>query len=249
MSELEIPVVIMAGGSLKPDMAALTGVTNRGMISFRGGTMLDAIVKSFRATPGIGSITVVGDVPDSENYFKVPDQGGFVDNLFGGLNACRATKHVLIAACDAPFVTVEGITDFLANAKKLDVDIVYPVVPVEECNRNFPGMKRTAVPLREGTLTGGNLMLFKPEFLHGQKDQIARAYGARKSPLKLAGMLGLSVVIRAIITIFIVKGSLSITPLEEAASRLLGGKARAYISHYPEIATDVDKVGDLSTLQ
>ena len=248
MNAVNIPVVIMAGGLLKPDMVAATGVTNRGMIPFRGTTMLETIAQTFRSTPGIGGITVVGEVPESDLYARVPDQGGFVDNLFTGLMASGATDLVLIAACDAPFLSCESITDFITYARQLNVDIVYPVVPVAECTKLYPGMKRTAVPLKEGNVTGGNLMLFKPEFLMRQKDQIARAYGSRKSPLKLAGMLGLSVVARAIITIFIVKGSLSIVPLEVAAGRLLGGKVKAYISHYPEIATDVDKVSDLSAL-
>jgi hypothetical protein len=56
------------------------------------------------------------------------------------------------------------------------------------------GMKRTAVPPKQQreTSLAAISMLFKPEILLRQSIQIARAYGSRKSPLKLAGMLGLS---------------------------------------------------------
>jgi hypothetical protein len=37
--------------------------------------------------------------------------------------------------------------------------------------------------------------------------------------------------------------------LERAVGRLLGGTAKAYVSPYPEIATDIDKPSDLAAIE
>ncbi|MDS7278886.1 hypothetical protein NXG15_29740, partial [Klebsiella pneumoniae] len=68
--------------------------------------------------------------------------------------------------------------------------LVWPVIPVEKCYARFPKVKRTALKLKEGALTGGNLMLVRPQTLLPLKTHIASAYAARKSPLRLASLLG-----------------------------------------------------------
>src|ERR1041385_8556923 len=92
------------------------------------------------------------------------------------------------------------------------------------------------------------MMLMRPDFLLSHRDRIASAYAARKTPLKLAMMLGPGTVGRLALSIAGVRSALSIPALELAAGRLLGGTARAYISSYPEIATDIDRPSDLEAV-
>jgi molybdopterin-guanine dinucleotide biosynthesis protein A len=249
-----IPAVILAGGRAKPDFAAATGVANRALLPVPGGgTMLDRVVAALRECPSVGGITVVGDLPDSSDYRRVTDQGGFVENLFAGVKAAveraAGAEHVLVATADIPFITPEAVEDFLRGGKALGADIVYPIADVEECQRRFPEMKRTALGLRDGRYTGGNVMLVRPEFLRAHGGRIAAGYAARKSPLRLALMLGLGTTLRAALAMAGLRSVLSVKQLETAASHMLGGTARAYVSPYPEIATDVDKVGDLPALE
>jgi len=239
----------MAGGKAKPEMAAAAGVNSRALIEAGDRTLLQCAVDALRGADSIDRITVVGDMPDSPDYARVADHGGFVENLFAGLEACGGADLALVATADAPFVTAEVVEDFVAHGRVLDADLVYPVVEVAKCYERFPGMKRTAAPIREGRFTGGNMLLMRPAFMLSQRDRIASAYAARKSPLKLAMMLGLGTTLRAAVAITVYPRAIDLASLERAVGRLLGGKARCYVSPYPEIATDIDKPEDLAALR
>lgn len=238
----------MAGGKAKREIAEVTGVTNRALIPVNGRPMISYVVDALGGAECVERIVVVGDLPDSPEYFRVGDQGGFVENLFAGLEFWRDADYALVATADIPFVTSESIDDFVRTGLALGVDVVYPVVQVEDCYRRFPGIKRTAASLRDGRLTGGNMALVRPAFMLAQRNRIADAYDARKSPLRLALMLGLGTTIRALVALTVAPAMLSVSRLEAAVGRLLGGTARAYISQYPEIATDIDRPSDLEAI-
>jgi len=243
-----VPAVIMAGGTAKPEMVAATGLTNRALVPIDGKPMLSHVVEALRGAACVEGITVIGDLPDSPDYARVADQGGFVENLFAGLEACQGAEYALVSTADIPFIGAEIVNDFVRNGAAMGADVVYPVVRVEECYRRFPGVKRTAVSLRDGKLTGGNMVLMRPAFMRAQRTRIEEAYGARKSPIRLALMLGLSTTFRAALAFTVAPSLLSVARLESAVGRLLGGTARAYISPFPEIATDIDRPSDLEAI-
>ncbi len=249
-----IPAVVMAGGKAKPDLQAATGQTNRALIEVQGKTLLRHVVDALRAAaPSIGSITVVGDVPESADYVRVPDSGGFVENLFAGLAAYAEAPFVLVAGSDLPFLTGESVAAFAQGAANLaqkdaGISFVYPIVPVAACYARFPGVRRTSLRLREGEFTGGNLMLIRPEFALAQRQTIAAAYAARKSPLRLAGMIGLGTLGRLLLSQKLAPGLLTLPLLEGRVSRLLGCPARALVCDDPEIATDLDRPSDFAAV-
>lgn len=250
MGELtKVPAVVLAGGKAKPDIIALTGVDNRALVPIGGRTMLECVLEALESSDSVSDITVIGDLPSSPRYRSVADQGGFVDNLFAGIQAAGKAESVLVTTVDVPFITGAVVDDFVMNSRQLGADIVYPVVPVELCYAKYPGVKRTAIGLKEGKFTGGNMMLMRPDFLLSHRDRIASAYAARKTPLKLAMMLGLGTVGRLALSIAGIRSALNLPVLQGAAGRLLGGTARAYISPYPEIATDIDRPSDLEAVQ
>jgi molybdopterin-guanine dinucleotide biosynthesis protein A len=241
-----IPAVVLAGGRPKPEWQAM-GVTNRALIEIEGRTMLARVATALRAASAVGSITVLGDVPDSLEYDRLPDQGGFVENIFAGLAAAEG-DCALLCTSDTPFLTGEAVQDFLARGAEIDADMVYPYVPVEKCYACFPGIRRTAVTLREGKFTGGNMILVRPAFMLAQRARLAQAYAARKSPLRLALMLGIGTTLRLAVNMTVRPGLLNVPELEAAVSHLLGGTARGLLSDYPEIATDIDRPADLRAL-
>jgi len=243
------PAVVLAGGRAKSEIIAATGVENRALIPVHGRTMLEAVVEALRDAPSVGEVIVVGNVPDSADYRRVPDQGGYVENVFAGLHATGEAEYALIATSDVPFVHGAVVEDFVARGAALGADMIYPIVPVEACYARFPGVRRTSLSLREGRFTGGNMALVRPAFMEAQRERIARAYAARKSVVRLALMLGIGTTLRVAATLLGVPGLLTIPRLEVAASRLLGGTARALVSNYPEIATDIDRPDDLAAVR
>ncbi|HZO90909.1 MAG TPA: nucleotidyltransferase family protein [Chthonomonadaceae bacterium] len=249
-----IPCVVLAGGKARPEIQAATGQSNRALAVINGQTLLGRVVEALRAaSPPIGPITVVGDVPESADYARLPDSGGFVENLFAGLSAHSSAPFILVAASDLPFLTGEAVAGFVQGAvaqaeREPDIGFVYPVVPVAACYARFPDVRRTSLRLREGEFTGGNLMLVRPHVLLRQRQRIGEAYAARKSPLRLAMMIGLGTLARLLVSQTLAPGLLTVPFLEARISRLIGSPARALICRYPEIATDIDRPEDFSVV-
>ncbi len=248
----KIPCSILAGGKAKPEMQALTGQENRALVVVQGKRLLDRVVEALQGTESIGQIAVVGNVPPSSDYQQIADSGGFVENVFACLEPALNAPYLLIATADLPFLSPETITEFveaaLKTAQASGAEILYPIVPVANCYARYPNVKRTSLKLKEGEFTGGNLMLVKPTSLKAQRERIASAYAARKSPLRLASMLGMGTVFRLLLSQLISPKLLTLPLLEARVSRLLGTEARAVICLHPEIATDLDRPSDFEAV-
>ena len=248
-----VPCVVLAGGRVKPDLQAVIGQEKRALAVVNGKTLLEIVVSALEAAPSVGPITVVGDLPPSDRWASLPDAGDFVSNVMAGIGSHAAAPFVLVATSDLPFLTGQGVEDFVRGAKKLAVerqaDIVWPVVPLALCYERFPGIRRTALKLREGRFTGGNFLLARPAFVLSHRDHLTSAYAARKSPSRLASMLGIGTVSRLLFSQTVAPHLLTVPLLEQRISRLLTGQARAYVSPFPEIATDLDRPSDFAAIQ
>jgi molybdopterin-guanine dinucleotide biosynthesis protein A len=253
---MTIPTVILAGGKAKPDLEALIGQSNRALAVVNGKTLLrhvvDAVLTGGAAAGPLGPITVIGDQPEDEDYARLPDRGDFVSNILSGLQAHRTAPFVLVSTSDLPFLTGSAVAAFVDSARALaertDSGLIWPVVPVNICYMRYPGIKRTALRLRDGEYTGGNLALVRPEFLLAHSARIAAAYAARKSPVQLGRMLGLGTLARVVLSQKVSPNLLSISFLEMRVSRLLGGPCRALPCESPEIATDLDRPADFAAI-
>lgn len=243
-----VPAVVLAGGKARPDFVEKTGLTNRALISIEGRTMLERVAAALRESPSIGEILVVGDLPAASAYRSVSDHGGFVENIIAGADASPPSEYMLLCTADVPFLTAEAVEDLVERGSALGADIVYPVVSVAVCYRRFPGIKRTSVKLREGEFTGGNLVLARPEFIKQQREHLTQAYAARKSPIKTALMLGIGTTMRFAFSLALWPGLINIPLLESKVSKVLDGTARALVSPFPELATDIDRIEDLEAI-
>ena len=247
---MSVDVVVLAGGRNGADMRAATGVENRALMPLGDGTMLDYVTAALRRAASVRDIYVVGEVPTGTGYHTVSGGATLLDNLMAGLREAGSGaggEQVLISTSDIPFLTPEAVEDFLVSATQSGADICCSYVPVEMCYARFPDMKRTAVKMREGQMTLGNLMLINPQFLIANQVLIARAYDARKSPIQVARMLGAGLLIRLLLAQLLTPSLLTIGALENGVGRLLGGARAAGIrSEYPEIGTDVDKPADVA---
>ena len=248
---MSVNVVVLAGGRNSAAMAAATGVENRALTALGARTMLDYVTSALRGTPSVGEIYVVGEVPAGSDYHNVRGGETLLDNLMAGVQAAEdggGGNRILISTSDIPFLTPEAVEDFVGRAMQSGADLCCSYVPVGLCYARFPDMKRTAVKVREGALTLGNLMLVNPRFLLAHWEMIGRAYDSRKSPVQIARMLGLGLPVRLLLAQFVAPSLLTVGALEQSVSRLLGGGARAVgiRSEYPEIGTDVDKPQDVA---
>ena len=244
-----VDAVVLAGGRNSAEMQAATGVENRALVRLGERTMLEYVIKALIGAPSLGRIFVVGDVPESEDYERLVPGQTMVDNLFAGLRASEAVeagdRPVLAVTSDIPFLTPAAVQDFVARAVA-GADFCYPIIPIATCQARFPEMRRTTLKIREGTFTGGNLMLLQPRALQMHRETILRAYAARKRPLQLGGMLGWGLLARIALAQTVSPRFVSLAQLETGVSRVLGCRAAAVVTEFAEIGTDVDKPDDVT---
>ena len=253
---ITVDAVVLAGGKNSDEMRAATGVENRALVALGPQTMLDYVVAALRGSACLGRIFVVGDVPDTMSYQRLEPGATMVDNLFAGLRASEQSsdispgseqaRPVLAVTSDIPFLTPAAVDDFVERAVATGADVCYPIIPIGVCRARFPQMRRTTLKVREGTFTGGNLMLLGPSAVQTHRETILRAYAARKRPLQLGGMLGWGLLARIALAQALAPGLLSVPRLEAAVSRLLGCRAAAVTTEFAEIGTDVDKPDDVT---
>jgi 2-phospho-L-lactate guanylyltransferase (CobY/MobA/RfbA family) len=245
----KIPAVVLAGGINDQAMRDATGVENRAMVELAPGkTMLDFVLGAVKGAPSITNVVVVGDIPDSPDYTRLPSSLSFLENLIQGIQSLPPEiDRALIVTSDIPFISSEAIDDFVIRALAADADLCYPIIPMEIYRKEFAALKRTTLKLSEGEFTGGNIMLMSCDYIKNHQETILQAYGARKDVLKLGSMLGWGLLLRIIVSQIIAPKSLDIASLENGVSNVLGhgAKAKAVITQFASLGTDVDKPNDV----
>jgi GTP:adenosylcobinamide-phosphate guanylyltransferase len=225
------------------------GYNSRAMVQIGSKTMLQWVVDALKSSQTVGRLVAVGNVAAEGLDQTLEPSTGFFENMMIGLEACDPNEPVLILSSDIPLITGEAIDDFVNRAVETGGEMCYPVITKESCMAKYPQMKRTFFKTKDGTFTGGNMLLMSPAFLRANESRIAGAYAARKQPLKLAAMVGFGVLIRAAIAQFVCPAILPVPMLERAVGKMLGGKVVAIPTDYPEIGEDVDKPSDLDAVR
>lgn len=221
-------VVILAGGTFPPG----SPYTYRWELPVHGHTLFD---QAYAAGREIGRVICVGGPSDRQT---VPSGSTFLASLSAGL-ALVDTPSFLLLTADMPDVTAEGLRTWLATCP--EADVCYPIVRMEDCEARYPGLRRTALSLREGKFTGGNVALLRTSPFRNALPVLERAYAQRKSPLRLARMVGIDTLLRVAIARLAPK-SLPVAELENRVGRFLGLTIRAVVSDDAAIGTDIDSL-------
>lgn len=234
------------------------------LIEIAGRPMVSCVVDALIAAPGVGRIIVVGPQAHLAGKLgrgvEVVQHGtGLVENLGRGLaaagagpdaaagagaaNAGAANAPFLILGSDIPLITADVIERLLEACRQVPAFFHYPIVERSICIERFPDVRRTFVRVRDGVFTGGNVFLVRREAAPRLLDLVGSFFAARKSPLRLAGLLGWRTVFR-----FLTRRA-AIAELEGVFTRLAGVPCRAVIFPHPEIGIDVDKPKDLELVR
>jgi molybdopterin-guanine dinucleotide biosynthesis protein A len=217
------------------------GTENRALWQIGERRMVEYVADALNAALPDGTRRVVAgdDLPPLPGFTRVPSGKTRLGTLQNALAVLAPSEtRLLVATADIPFLTPAAVTDLLTNAP--DADFVYAIVPIQTCQERFPTLKRTTLRTAEGTFTGGNLILLRPDFLRTNAATIEEAEKRRKSVFGLAQLLGGGMIARLLAS-FVTPQVLSVAYLEAAISRALGGASvRAYVSNYAEVGTDID---------
>jgi molybdopterin-guanine dinucleotide biosynthesis protein A len=247
LAEGSVAGVVLAGGLCPPDLVEAAGVEERARLSFRGRPMFEWVVDALAATPCVGKLVVVGSVPEAPRYIAVPGGETLLASVRNGTEALPGDRYLLVSA-DVPFLTPEAITHFCEAAAASGALFCYPIIPMAECDRQFPGVRRTSVRLRDGRFTGGNICYVEASFLRENWARVEAAHRVRKKPFALAAMVGYGALVRAALG-QVLPFTWSVGYVERAASRVLGAPVKAIVSPYAGVGTDVDSLEHWRTLQ
>jgi GTP:adenosylcobinamide-phosphate guanylyltransferase len=238
--------VVLGGGDPGDPFAAAHGVPVKALIPVRGEPMALHVLRALRASGCVSRVAYVGPTTPAMDLLideRVTDHGTLLSNLEAGVEALASAgltpgERVLVATADIPLVTPEGLAEVL-RAAPADAALVYPVVRREDCERAFPGVKRTYARVRDGSFTGGNVFLLDPRLVGQFLPRLREVLAARKAPLRLAGLIGPVVLLR------LLTRRLTVAELEARVSAILGVPARALITAHAAVGSDVDKEADL----
>lgn len=237
---------MLGGGDPGDPFAAAHGVPVKALIPVGGEPMALHVLRALRGSGQVRQVAYVGPTTPAMDALidrRVTDHGTLLGNLEAGVEeltrgGLQAGERVLVVTADIPLVTPEHIREVLALAPG-DAALVYPVVPRAECERAYPGVRRTYARLREDTFTGGNLFLLDPRLIGQFLPRLREVLAARKAPLKLAGLIGPGVLLR------LLTRRLTVPELEGRVGAILGVSARALITPHAAIGNDVDGEEDL----
>lgn len=240
-----VSAVVLAGRANTGKLQNCTPEEWEALIEVGGRPMLSWVIDALKGSRSIGGIFLVAPespfaaLYEGNSVQVVKPQDSMVRNALAGCHAAPDTEFILVATSDVPFITPDVVDRFIEQCLNTEADFYYPVVPREITEKRFPGVVRTYASLREGTFTGGNMVLIRKSLADLAAERANVFVENRKSPLKQAGLLGWSFVIKLLLR------TLSIAELEHTISRYFGMRCRAVIAVDPEIGVDVDKPADL----
>jgi len=173
----------------------------------------------------------------------LPAADSMLENIRRGIAALNTKGKILIVTSDIPLISPAAISDFIQRCKEREADIYYPIICRDVNDRQFPGVKRTYVRLREGVFTGGNMALVSPDIIEKCSEIIERAIAMRKNPLQLSRLLGFKFIIKFLLN------QLSLREIEARVQDVLHCRGVGVISPYPQVGIDVDKPSDLELVR
>jgi len=229
---MQVDAIILAGDK---EGRSLLPIGKRPMVAW--------VVAALKAAPSIRRLVVAGP-PElatvlSPEVTLVAAGKTTVESALNGAAAFPAAEWLLMVTADIPLLKPEAVEDFLQRCRQRAADFYYPIVSRAASEENYPGVRRTYVHLRDGTFTGGNMVLIKVSALNACARQGQELVRLRKSPLALSRLIGLKFILK-----FLTR-QLTIAEAEERFSYLLGARGAGVITPYPEIGIDVDKESDL----
>lgn len=248
---MRINGLVLAGGTVDDRLRDRTQVTDEALIPIGQQVMVEYVVRAIKKSNSVEKIAVVGPVeelqeklPDDPDIVIAPGGDTVALSVVNGLAVLPESDFVLISSSDIPLINGTALRGFISACMEAgDADIYYPIVERSLSERTYPGAQRTFVKLVDGSFTGGNVFLLRPEIVASRVRQADELISLRKDPIALCRTIGPGFIAKFLLR------QLTIREAEEKVSRLLGVKAVAVKCIYPEIGMDVDKPSDLDLVE
>jgi CTP:molybdopterin cytidylyltransferase MocA len=230
--------VVTAGGRVEGRLAAAIGTPVKALAPFGSGVLLDVVLRAI-AGAGIDDIAVVGDpavgarLPARVRLIPAAPDG--VTNVARALDAW-AGDDLLFATSDLPFVTAPDLRAFLAASGAYDVTMALAEAGAYEAA--YPGAPPHITSLGGERVSGGSVFFIGRTAREPLRAVAGRFFAARKSPIGMARLLGLPLLLRYLLR------RLRVADVEQRARAALGVRAAAVRDAAPGLTYDIDTLAD-----
>ena len=237
--------IVAAGGRPSAALKA-RGVEHVPLLTVNSETILSRICRCLIKGGGATRVHVMAPdhvpLPELAGVTRGQYTGAIVNDVLDCAAELEGTTHLLVAGADTPLLTPESIAALVEANRSDPADVIYPVVERSVVEARFPHGKRTYLPLRRQTVTGGNVFVLSRQWLLSQRGLLCELFEQRKNLLALMRMFGLWFFLR------LLTRQADLDYLGHHLSNVVNGKVRAAVLDYPELAVDLDKLADLETL-
>jgi len=246
--------LVLAGSRPGGDpVAHAAGVSHKAFAPVAGVAMLTRVVATLRAAEAVRRVVICG--VDRQALAAEPQLHPFLDSGGLGLVTSRATPSasvlhameqlapctpLLVATADHPLLTAALVDDFCARSAHSGADVTVGLVPARLVRGAFPGVRRTALPFRDGHYCSCNLFAFLTPEAQRAPAAWTQVERHRKRPWRMVGALGVGVTLRFLLR------RLTVDAVTDLASDRMGVRVRPIFLSQPEAGFDVDTTAQLA---
>ena len=152
---------------------------------------------------------------------------------------------------DLVLVTPAGLDRLIERVlAEESVDVVFPIVSREACERKYPEERRTYAHFKEGQYTGAHVEFLRPDLfldhvdrVRANKDNLYNVYYMRQNTLGIVRFLGLKLTVKYLF------GMLSPRDVEEHVFEKYSVTAKAIYWDDPDLSTDLSEPSDVQMIE
>lgn len=247
-------VLVLAGDRGPQDpVAQAAGVAHKCLAPVAGRAMLERVIATLVATPGLGSVAV--SLKDPAVLAQLPALAPLVES--GRLRPLQAAASpsrsvlkavvelpepfpLLVTTADHALLTPQMVAHFCAASRAAEAEVTAGVTASAVLRAGYPQSRRTYLVFRDERYSGSNLFAFMAPAAMTLAELWLKVEQQRKKPWRIAAVFGPSLLLGYLLRRF---------TLDEAMGRIsarLGVRVAAVKMPMAEAAIDVDKAEDLA---
>jgi CTP:molybdopterin cytidylyltransferase MocA len=237
-----LQAIITAGGRLPPELHEHSSSRVKALLKLHERTLLDYSVSALQEAGIFERMVVVGNDEVSAatpaGFEYVEERDSLVGNIQAGFEFLGGRTHdYLLFSPDLPFVSAEAVRHFAATAAR-ECDLGFAYVTRDDFLAHFPGSPNRFEKVNGMEMTLGSCVYMSGTMLGTNIPLVHDFYRMRRSPFKLAMLLGFPV------TWSFITGKLRLDLLEQRFAQLTGGRVKALRVEHAGIAYDIDSLAN-----
>lgn len=249
----EFTALVLAGSRPGGDpLARAAGVSHKALAPVAGVAMLTRVVETLRAARAVRRVVVCGiDRPtlatqwelhrflDSGDLALVTSRATPSASVLSAMQQLDPCTPLLVVTADHPLLTAALVDDFCTRSANSGADVTVGLIAAHLVRSAFPGVRRTALPFRDGAYCGCNLFAFLTPAAQRAPAAWMQVEQHRKHPWRMVGALGVGVTLRFLLR------RLTVEAVIHLASDRMGVRVRPIFLSQPEAGFDVDTSAQL----